>query len=293
MGKELPTRLCGGVFGEEELSVIRATIAAADGLSRAAVTRRVCAELGWVNEQGQLKEMGGRVALLALHREGWIDLPPPRNGNGNGRRPRAPEQWPPPLVIEGSVEQLKDLRLRQVDNASSSALWNGLIERYHYVGGSRLSGHQLRYLIEWQGGVLGAIGFGAAAVKLHARDQWIGWNEHQRRVRRSHVVNNRRFLILPWVQVRNLASRVLAMSARAVVRDYRQQYGICPLLLETFVESGRFSGSCYRAANWQYIGQSGGRGRGDRTHRAALTLKDVYVYPLSGQCRAVLTEVVR
>jgi len=288
MGKRLPLRLCGVAFGEGGLRVVRAEIAAANGLSRAEVSRRICRRLGWIDEQGRLKEMSGRVALLALHRSGWIELPAPRNGNGNAQRVGAPMQWPAPVALEGSVEQLHGLELRLVESKASSALWNTLIERYHYIGGSRLSGHQVRYLIEWDGRVLGAIGFGAAALKLQARDRWIGWTDQERRRLRSRVVNNRRFLILPWVKVRNLASRVLAMSARALLGEYERRYAIGVALLETFVESGRFSGSCYRAANWQYIGQSAGRGRGDREHRGALARKDVYVYPLIKEFREVL-----
>lgn len=293
MGQELPRRLCGGMFGEGELKLVRAEIAAASGCSRAEVTRRVCKRLGWINEQGGLKEMGARVALLALHRHGWIELPEPRNGNGNGHGAGEPPQWPEPVAVGGSVEQLCGLRLRRVERAADSALWNALIERYHYMGGSRLSGQQVRYLIDWQGGLLGAIGFGAAALKIAARESWIGWTQCQRERYRSRVVNNRRFLLLPWITVRNLASRVLALSARAVRHDYERLYAIRPVLLETFVEAGRFSGSCYRAANWQHIGQSGGRGRNDRQHRAEVAVKDLYVYPLTPQFREVLTGAVR
>lgn len=291
MGKALPRRLCGGTFGEDELELVRMEIAAASGGSRAEVTRRVCERLGWVNEQGRLKAMGGRVALLALYRHGWIDLPAPRNGNGNGRAVGAPPQWPAPVAVDGSVEHLSGLRLQRVASPASSALWNAVIERYHYIGRSRLSGQQVRYLIEWDGGLLGAIGFGAAALKLTARERWIGWDARQRERHRRLVVNNRRFLLLPWVTVRNLASRVLAMSARAVVADYDRLYALRPVLLESFVEAGRFAGSCYRAANWQHIGQSCGRGRGDRAHRGGLAVKDLYVYPLTRHFRAVLTGV--
>jgi len=289
MGKALPRRLCGGAFGEGELEVVRGEIAAAPGCSRAEVTRRVCERLGWRNEQGRLKEMGGRVALLALHRHGWIDLPAARNGNGNGRGGGEPPQWPAPVAVDGSVDELAGVRVRRVERAADSTLWNALIDRYHYLGGSRLSGQQVRYLIEWDGGLLGAIGFGAAALKLAARERWIGWDAPQRARYRSRVVNNRRFLLLPWVHVRNLASHVLALSARAVVVDYERLYALRPVLLESFVEAGRFAGSCYRAANWQHIGQSRGRGRGDRTHRGGLAVKDLYVYPLIPHFRAVLT----
>jgi hypothetical protein len=190
--------------------------------------------------------------------------------------------------IVGSVEQFEGLRLERVSDPQRSALWNGLIENYHYLRGWRLSGEQVRYLIICERGVLGALGYGAAALKVAVRDRWIGWDARQRETMRVAVVNNRRFLILPWVRVHNLASRVLSLGARNVARDYTRLYGRRPVLLETFVESGRFSGASYRAANWQYLGESTGRGRGDRQHRAALPTKAIYVYPLEPQFRRTL-----
>lgn len=287
--RRVPPRLCGVVFGEEGLRAVRELIEQAGGCRRAEIGRRVCDRLGWLDERGKCKEMGARVALLGLHRAGWIELPAARNGNGSGQALRVPVQWPACEPIEGSVEGLADLRLERVRQRETSGLWNALIERHHYLRGWRLSGHQVRYLIVWQGGILGAIGFGAAALKLAVRDQWIGWSAEQREKQRRLVVNNRRFLILPWVRVRNLASRVLSLGARAVVRDYQSLYGIRPVLLESFIEAQRFRGSSYRAANWQCLGHSAGRGRGDREHRHALAPKAVYVYALERNFRRVLT----
>lgn len=287
--RRVPQRLCGEVFGEEGVRAVREVIEQAAGCRRAEITRRVCDRLGWRNERGERKEVGGRVALLGLQRAGWIELPAARNGNGSAHPLRVPVQWPACEPIEGSVEGLAELRLERVTQPATSGLWNALIERHHYLRGWRLSGHQVRYLIVWQGGILGAIGFGAAALKLAVRDQWIGWSAEQRERQRRLVVNNRRFLILPWVRVRNLASRVLSLGARAVVRDYQSLYGIRPVLLESFIEAQRFTGSSYRAANWQCLGHSAGRGRGDREHRHALAPKALYVYALERNFRQVLT----
>lgn len=286
----VPERLCGEVFGSHGLLAIREVIAESPGCLRAEIARRVCTRLGWVNDRGKCKEMGARVALLGLQRGGWIELPPPRNGNGSERPVRALPAWPRAEALAGSVEHLSGLRLERVANPEASALWNGLIERYHYLRGWRLSGEQVRYLVVCEAGVLGALGFGAAALKVAVRDQWIGWSRVQRGRQRRRVVNNRRFLILPWVGVRNLASRVLSLSARAVVRDYAHLYGTRPVLLESFVEAGRFTGASYRAANWQHVGTTRGRGRGDREHRAALPVKDLYVYVLEPNFRQLLTE---
>ncbi len=175
---------------------------------------------------------------------------------------------------------LSGLRLTPVTDKKTSRLWNGLIERYHYLGYTPLPGAQLRYLIESDAGLLGALGFGAAAWKVAARDRWIGWEASVREAHLGRVLNNARFLLLPWVQVRNLASRVLSLAARRIGADFEARYGIRPVLLESFVEVPRFRGTCYRAANWACLGQTTGRGKCDRTHRARLPVKDIYVYPL-------------
>jgi hypothetical protein len=233
--------------------------------------------------------MGGRVALLRLARGGLVELPAPRNGNANGRRVQWPEgdiaQW---QAVDGSVEQLGAVELELVRGTQQSRLWNELIERYHYLGTSALSGAQVRYVIRCEQGVLGAIGFGAAAWKVAVRDHWIRWDARQRESHLGEVVNNRRFLIVPWVRVRNLASRILALAAHQCQRDYQRLYGVQPVLLESFVDAQRYAGTCYRAANWRLLGLTTGRGRGDRTHTAQLPLKAVYVYPLVRDFRRLL-----
>ena len=282
-------RLCGKEFGEQELGVVRAIVGASEGCSRAEITRRVCTALGWIDVRGRSKEMGGRVALLRLERRGLIELPAPRNGNANGRR----LQWAdvaiaPTQVLEGSVEQLGRVELTLVRSQAESRLWHTLIERYHYLGYCVLSGAQLRYVIRCEQCVVGAIGFGAAAWKVAVRDRWIGWDAEQRERHLAQVVNNRRLLIAPWVRVRNLASRLLALAARRVVLDYQHAYGIRPVLLETFVDAQRYRGTCYRAANWLCLGETTGRGRCDRTHTARSAPKQVLVYPLVAEVRRAL-----
>ena len=199
-----------------------------------------------------------------------------------------PKRWPPERAFSGSVGALSGLRLSPVVEKARSRLWNGLIDRYHYLGYSPLPGAQMRYLIESEQGLLGALGFGAAAWKVAARDRWIGWERETRERHLGRVLNNARFLVLPWIRVRNLASRVLALAARQVGEDFAERYGERPVLLETFVETPRFRGTCYRAANWQHLGCTQGRGKCDVAHRAALARKDIYVYPLSADFRRAL-----
>lgn len=282
-------RVGGRDWSNEELAQVREAIEQARPRQRTEIARRVCRTLDWKNALGEPKLMSCRVALLRLHRAGHIELPPPRNGNGNGRGlSRQRVDWPSQDAVTGSAKDLTGLVLDRVQGRSDSALWNGLIDRYHYLGYTPLPGAQMRYLIRWEGGVLGALGFGSAAWKVAARDQWIGWNAAVREAHLPRVLNNARFLILPWVEVRNLASRVLSLAARRVVGDFEDRYGIRPVLLETFVEQQRFRGTCYRAANWIRVGETTGRGKCDREHRADLPVKDVYLYPLQPDFRHIL-----
>jgi hypothetical protein len=285
----IPVKLCGRPFDGSDLERIRAEIVAADPPLRSEIARRVCRVLEWTDALGRPKLMSARVGLLRLHRAGLIELPAPSRGNGNGRGlMRGPERWPEPVAVVGTVAELRGLRLEAVVDASASRLWNGLIGRYHYLGYTPLPGAQLRYLIHHDGGVLGAIGFGAAAWKVAVRDRWIGWDAPCREAHLGRVLNNARFLLLPWVRVKNLASKVLALAAARIPKDFAARYGERVVLLETFVERPRFAGTCYRAANWHYLGETTGRGKCDRAHQAALPRKGVYVYPLTAGFRAAL-----
>jgi Druantia protein DruA len=289
MEAEIPSRLCGRAFTGADLERIREEIVAADPPQRSEIARRVCRALEWTDARGRPKLMSTRVGLLRLHRAGLIELPAASRGNGNGRGlVRGPEVWPEARAVVGTVGPLSALRLEAVSDPRASRLWNGLIARYHYLGYSPLPGAQLRYLIACEQGVLGAIGFGAAAWKVAARDRWIGWQPRVREAHLGRVLNNARFLLLPWVQVKNLASKVLSLAAARVVEDFPERYGEPVVLLETFVEVPRHQGTCYRAANWHYRGETAGRGKCDRAHRAALPRKAVYAYPLAADFRAAL-----
>ena len=288
----IPSRLCGRAFDGADLERIRQAVREADPPLRAEIARRVCQVLDWRDVQGRPKLMSARVGLLRLHRAGLIELPAPTRRNGNGRAlVQGPDRWPEPVPVERRLGELSGLRLEAVTDQRVSRLWNGLIDRYHYLGYTPLPGAQLRYLIRWDGGVLGAIGFGAAAWKVAARDRWIGWGRAAREAHLGRVLNNARFLILPWVRVKHLASKVLSLAARRVTEDFPARYGEPLVLLETFVETPRFAGTCYRAANWQSLGETSGRGKLDRHHRAALPRKGVYVYPLRADFRAALGVV--
>jgi hypothetical protein len=283
--------MLGKPFGASALQAIREEIRLANPKTRAEIARRICERLEWKNPLGRAQVMTARVALLRLHRTGRIELPPPRNGNGNGGglTRQTVRVWPEPIPVNAPAHELTGLRLSEVSTKSASALWNALIARYHYLGFTPLAGAQKRYLIEWDGGLLGAIGFAAAAWKVGCRDQYIGWRDKEVRAEHLHLVaNNSRFLILPWVHSPNLASKVLSMSARVLPTHFQRSYGYRPVLLETFVESARFTGSCYRAANWLRLGSTQGRGRCDRFRTSKLPIKDIWIYPLRPDFRKLL-----
>lgn len=283
-------RYCGRLLTDGEVDRIRRLVAETTGANRAQLSRIVCEQLGWRRGDGRLKEMSCRVAMLRMQDDGLIELPSPRNGNGNGRaysrRTARAEPELFPVVLPAGA--LADLHLEPVARRQDSHLWNEYVERYHYLGYQPLPGAQLRYFARAGDRILALLGFGAAAWKTAPRDRFIGWSDQQRQSRLHLLVNNARFLILPWVHSRNLASRLLGMAARRLGDDWHQHYGYRPVLLETFVETPRFRGTCYKAANWICLGETQGRGKLDVRHTARLPKKSVWVHPLVLDFRSVL-----
>ena len=275
-------RYCGRSFTVSQMEAIRALIADNPRASRLRLSQLVCQILDWRRLDGRLKDMSCRVAMLRMQDDGLIQLPPPRHGNNNGRpyHRRTPQAEPEVLPVAASAGDLLDLRLEMVSTPAQSHLWNEYIDRYHYLGYQPLPGAQLRYVARANDRILALLGFGAAAWKTAPRDRFIGWTVEQRKLRLHLIVNNARFLILPWVHCRNLASRLLAMATRRLADDWQQCYGYRPVLAETFVEVPRFRGTCYKAANWIYLGQTRGRGKLDVHHKAQLPIKSIWVYPL-------------
>jgi hypothetical protein len=269
------------------------TIDREPGLSRRALSRKICGWLNWRSRAGALKTMSCRTALLHLERRGGIRLPPaavfpgPRPAR---REPAATAGAGPPAVV-GRLATVQPVEVVPVGGPGSptSRVWNELMTRYHPLGAGPLCGAQIRYLIHSATrGWLGGLAFSAAAWQVAVRDRWIGWNVAARRQNLPQVIANSRLLILPQVRVPDLASHVLGQAVRRVAADWPARYGYAPLLVETFVEAARFPGTCYRAANWVEVGQTRGRGRQDRTHQRAVPVKRVFVYALAAQARARL-----
>lgn len=285
------TRYCGRDFTPEEFEALRRLIAKHPDYHRAQLAKLVCKELNWYKLDGDIKIMSCKVAMIRMHEDGLLTLPTPRHPQYNRcPKPRITQVTDPCFSIEGSVGELSDLRLEPISNKKQSVLWNEFIHRYHYLGYTPLPGAQLRYMALSRGQILALLGFGAAAWKIAPRDNYIGWSEKQRQKNLHLIVNNIRFLILPWIKVKNLASKLLAMASKRLSEDWQHRYKYQPVLLETFVECGRFHGTCYKAANWIHVGQTRGRGKKDIKNTASLPKKDIWLYPLNPSFIQLLTN---
>ena len=275
-------RYCARDFSQAELGAIAELMRAEPSLNRAQLSRRVCDMLDWRKTDGAAKEMSCRVAMLRMQADGLIELPASRIRQRR-RRAQAPassaSDAQPALTMP--VHELPALRLEIVQAASPHArLWNEYMARYHELGFTPLSGSQMRYAVFAGDRWVALLSFGASAWRLASRDAFIGWSDSQRRANLQRVVNNARFLILPWVRSKGLASKVLAKAARRLPADWQHRYGYRPVLLETFVQTDRHRGTCYSAANWTRVGQTVGRGKKALTHEQTLPIKDVWLYPL-------------
>jgi hypothetical protein len=271
-------RYCGRDFTEVEIELMRSLLADQPQLTRADLSRVVCERIGWLRPDGRLKDMSCRVAMLRMQKDDLFTLPPAR---------RAPTRY----RISPSIEHATDAPLAmpsvdlekitvEVVAKRDSRLWNAYVQRYHYLGHQLIPGAQLRYFVRTADQVVALLSFGASAWKTKPRDKLIGWTQEQRERNLHLVVNNSRFLILPWVRCKNLASRVLSLVSRRLPQDWNATYAYSPVLLETFVEKPRFTGTCYKAANWQYLGDTQGRGKLDRFMLYDKPVKSIWVYPL-------------
>src|SRR2546425_4065503 len=256
--------------------------------SRTELADFLCEEFGFRDPSGQKQRGGCLKGLRELEAKGWFQLPPPEIQKGGPTPRRLSEPVAEPEGVPGEVGAVGGLELILVEQECQMRIWNELMIREHPQGAGPLVGRQVRYLIGSAHGWLGAIGFAAPALQLADRDRWIGWDAEQRRAHLHGVVCLSRFLIRPSVECRNLASRLLSMCLERLVEDFEGRYHYRPWLVESFVDTSRFSGVSFRAANWIRLGQTKGRGRQDRFSKRQETIKDIYVYPLEKDFRARL-----
>jgi hypothetical protein len=252
--------------------------------SRKRLARELCLQWQWHDGRGRLRDFAARSFLLKLEAQNLITLPPLQE---HKRRPRrgvvALPRWQEPPVLGAALEELEPLKIEWVKaGTGDQRAWAFYLDRYHYLG-LRVVGENVGYLVrDKRGRELACLLFGAAAWSCAPRDRALGWGCQDRQGRLSEIANNTRFLILPWVRVPHLASHVLGRVAKRIDSDWREKYGHGLRWLETFVERERFIGTCYRAANWQCVGQTQGRSRQDRGHCTRVPVKDVYLYALGG-----------
>jgi len=281
---------CGRTFTAQEVELMRAVAQDYAGLGVTEIARTVCELLGWKRPNGGLKNHECRQLLERLQTGGILTLPALRHLGGKGpRRVDISQQRLEPEPVECLARECEPLELALVEGEAESRLWREHVERYHYLGCRVPFGANLRYWVRNRDRELACLLWTSPAWKMQARDAWIGWSDERRQCNLQWIVNQGRFLILPWVRVKGLASKILALSAGQLPHDWQTRYGHRPLLLETLVDATRFRGTCYRAANWIHLGQTSGRGRMDREHKKqGQAIKDIYVYPLARDVRKYL-----
>jgi hypothetical protein len=283
-----PQLIQGRWLAVEDLETLQRLMAEHPHWSRRRLSIVLCEALNWRTANGQLKDMSARLLLNKLAQRGFIELPPRQSVGGRQllRALSEPELFTLSAgageLIEGPLRALQPLGVIPVQPRTAQAnAFVGHLAQHHYLGYGGAAGQNLRYLIrDCRGRDLACLLFGAAAWKVRARDAFIGWSAKQRQERLSLIVNNSRFLILPHVRVPHLASHILGTILRRLSLDWQRKYALAPCLAETFVERDRFTGVCYRAANWRSVGQTCGRSRGDRDHTLQVPLKDIYLYAL-------------
>lgn len=279
-------QICNRHFSRQDLEWIRLTVESRPELSRYELSRIFCYHVDWRKADGGLKDMSCRVAMLRLEQSGRIRLPEPKQKPVCSKRIKPSGFIQPQADIHFQGHRV-ELEFEPVER-KTSAVYNELIDRYHYLGYRRMGGAQMRFFVRAGGQLIALLGFCAAAWKVGPRDEFIGWTPARRKNRLHLVVDNSRFLLLPWVHGKNLASQILSTAARKLPEIWQQRYNYKPLLLESFVEKQRFAGTCYKAANWICVGQTQGRGKWDRRHGCEKPVKTIWLYPLDRRFKEAL-----
>ena len=293
MSGAVECRYYGRDFTAQEMALLRTLIAADPPPNRHVLSREFCRRIGWFKPDGGLKDMMARVTMLAMHKDGLIVLPPPKWP----RPPRRPmvfglDTEPPPLPAPATLDEVRPLSLRPVARYTREGTrWNEFVARYHYLGYKTLVGAQMRYAVhDRHVAPLAMLGFSSAARKLAPRDSFIGWTPQVREKNLPLVIDNPRFLILPWITIPNLGSHILSLVRRQLPEDWTERYNTTPVLIETFVETPRFTGALYKASGWTLVGTTKGRGRYDRHTRRDQPKKDIWLRPLRKDWRRTLNR---
>ena len=277
----------------DDVTSIRQLIAENPGASRRRLSEKLCEAWQWKQANGALRDMVCRGLLLMLHRAGEIELPPVRFKTLN---PFVRRATPTPMLIDttpidGALKELQPIELQQVRRTGDEPLFNSLMEQHHYLKYEQPVGEHLKYLAWAQGRPIACLAWSSAPRHLGSRDRYIGWNAEARRRNIRFIAYNTRFLILPWVRVPHLASHILGRMAAILSDDWYRMYSHPIYFAETFIDPGRFRGTCYRAANWQLLGLTTGRGKNDQTNKPNRPIKEILGLPLTPRFREYLTQL--
>jgi hypothetical protein len=285
----LPITIRKRTIAEADLELIQATVNKHWSKGRKHISKLLCQQWNWRQPNGRLKDMACREVLLTLNRKGLITLPPRLNSANNDKRNRSI------LVVEidksplnAKLSDLPSVKLTLVRNTPLEPLYNSLVQQHHYLGYRQIVGNHLKYIAFIGERPVACLGWGSAAWSVKSRDSFVGWNKATKEENLHLVVNNTRFLVLPWVSVKCLASKILALNHRRISDDWLKIYNHPLYLLETFVEKERFAGTCYKAANWICVGQTKGSAKRGHDHLFHGNSKDVYLYPLRKDFREKL-----
>jgi hypothetical protein len=270
---------------QNDLSFIRQVIGEYRSKGRSAISRKLCESWDWRQANGHFKDGVCRGLLLELEKRKLITLPPRIiDNNNNSKRRKKTTQASfdfQPTPLSATIAALSPIQLRQVRRTPEEKLFNNLVRQYHYLGYSQPVGEHLKYLVYAGNRILACFVFSSAPYAFDCRDNYIGWSKEVRERNRHLLAYNSRFLILPWVQVPHLASHLLGQMAKTISADWQKVYNHPILWLETFVDTERFSGTCYRAANWTFLGLTSGRGKYNKTQEKRTSIKAMYGYPLT------------
>jgi hypothetical protein len=293
----MPTTIsfCGRPVTQAELGLIRDIIHDFPALSLAELSKTICELLEWHRPSGGLKNLECRFFLQQLKDRGWISsLPELRDTSNRGpRKINLDASSEPEAPVSQALDACLPLTLDLISDSDARNLFRQYIQRYHYLGYKVPCGAQLRYFVRSRSlsnRIVACLLFTSAALKIAPRDHWIGWSDPARKCNLPRIVNNSRFLILPWIQVPQLASKILSLAVHQLPEDWLDAYRVKPLLLESFVDPERFSGTCYRAANWIHVGTTQGRGRMDRNQDVDRHVKEIFLYPLHSRARETLRQ---
>jgi hypothetical protein len=282
---------CGHKISRQQLDEILETVVLFPNLSRQELAATISEHLGWVTVTGSNKLDACIKLLEKLECKGLIRLPAKRERYQRNQSPKPillTNRTARRADITGNLKDIGQIRVEVVTDRESTGLWNEYVSRYHYLGYKQPFGYFLRYFVESEQGLLGCLLFAGAAKALRVRDRWIGWAKNPRLSNLTWVINNSRFLIFPWVGVKNLASHILGQVARRISDDWQQRWGYSPVLMETFIDPGHFVGSCYKAANWQYLGMTTGKGLVRKGKGYRTSPKMIFVKPLAKDFRSLL-----